>query len=294
MMPTSMTGCGEGIATVGGSTCRVELRSVNNRGFKFSLRSRDGLVGLEPRAEAVVRRRVRRGTVQMALELSGPAAAPPRRLDLAQLAAYLDQLEGFCSGHGVAVPTTVEGLLGLPGVTCEAAPEAAAIERAWPLVAEALERALDGLDNMRRAEGSALAGDMRVICREIGGLVAAIRSRVPEAVERQRTRLHERVASLLAERGVTLTAADLTREIALVADRTDIAEELVRLESHIAQFERYLGEESPGRQLDFLSQELAREANTIAAKSADVEIAHVVVELKTLVERLREQVQNLE
>jgi len=162
------------------------------------------------------------------------------------------------------------------------------------LVAEALERALDGLDTMRRAEAAALVGDMRVICHEIGGLVAAIRTRVPQAVERQRTRLHERVASLLAERGVTLTEADLAREIALVADRTDITEELVRLESHIAQFERFLGEESPGRQLDFLSQELAREANTIAAKSADVEIAHVVVELKTLVERLREQVQNLE
>jgi uncharacterized protein (TIGR00255 family) len=293
-MPTSMTGCGEGIATVGGSTCRVELRSVNNRSFKFSLRSRDGLVGLEPRAEAVVRRRVRRGTVQMTLELSGPAAAPPRRLDVAQLAAYLDQLEDFCSRHGLAVPTTSEGLLGLPGVSCEAASEGASIERAWPLVAEALDRALDQFDGMRRAEGGALAADMLVICGEIGGLVGAIRSRVPQAVERQRMRLHERVASLLAERGVTLTEADLAREIALVADRTDIAEELVRLESHIAQFERFLGEESSGRQLDFLSQELAREANTIAAKSADVEIARVIVELKTLVERLREQVQNLE
>ncbi len=293
-MPASMTGCGAGIATAAEGTCRVEVRSVNNRSFKFSLRSRDGLAALESRAEAAVRERVRRGTVQMNLELSGSAASVTRRIDSVQLAAYLEQLERFCAGHGLAVPTSSDGLLGLPGVTCDAAPDAAAVDRAWPLVSDAIGKALDGLEAMRRAEGAALAADMRLICRGIEGLVAAIRDRVPQAVERQRNRLHDRVAGLLAERGVTLTEADLAREIALVADRTDIAEELVRLESHVAQFERFLAEESPGRQLDFLTQELAREANTIAAKSADVEIAHAVVELKTLVERLREQVQNLE
>jgi uncharacterized protein (TIGR00255 family) len=117
---------------------------------------------------------------------------------------------------------------------------------------------------------------------------------VPQAVARHRERLKDRVATLLADRGVTLTEADFAREVALVADRTDIAEELVRLESHLAQFRSLLAEESTGRQLDFLAQELAREANTVAAKSADVGIAHAVVEVKTLVDRLREQVQNLE
>ena len=104
----------------------------------------------------------------------------------------------------------------------------------------------------------------------------------------------DRVGKLLEARGVTLTEADLTREIVLVADRSDIAEELVRLESHGEQFDRLLEEESPGRSLDFLTQELAREANTIGSKSADVTIAHAVVELKTHVERLRELVQNVE
>jgi uncharacterized protein (TIGR00255 family) len=293
-MPASMTGCGEGIAASAEGTCRVELRSVNNRSFKFSLRSRDGLAGLESRAEAVVRSRVRRGTVQMNLDLVGSVAAAPRGIDNTQLAAYLDQLEDFAARHGLAVPTTIDAFLGLPGVTCDAAADPAAAERAWPLVAEALARALDGLDGMRRAEGAALAADMGGICDEICELVVAIRARVPQAVERQRTRLQERVASVLADRGVTLTEADVAREIALVADRTDIAEELVRLESHLAQFRRLLDEEGSGRQLDFLSQELAREANTIAAKSADVEIAHAVVELKSRIERLREQVQNLE
>ena len=293
-MPTSMTGCGAGLASAGESNCRVELRAVNNRSFKFSMRAGDGLIGLEPRIEALVRRRVRRGTVTMGLELAGPAATAPRRLDRVQLAAYLDELEDFCAGHDLTVPRTVDALLGLPGITSDAAPDADAVERAWPLVAEATAKALDALQGMRLAEGEALAADMRGICGEIAALVSGIRGRVPQAVERHRSRLVERVASLLAERGVTLTEADVAREVALVADRSDIAEELVRLESHLAQFDRLLGEESAGRQLDFLSQELAREANTIAAKSADVEIAHAVVELKTRVDRLREQVQNLE
>jgi len=142
-MPTSMTGCGEGVASAGGSSCRVELRTVNNRAFKFSLRAREGLVGLEPRAEEVVRRRVRRGTIHMGLDLSGPAAVATRRIDHVQLAAYLDELEDFCAGHDLAVPRSVDALLGLPGVTCDAAADSSALEAAWPLVAEALERALD-------------------------------------------------------------------------------------------------------------------------------------------------------
>ena len=293
-MPNSMTGCGEGIATAGDSTCRVELRTVNNRSFKFSLRTREGFVGLEPRVEALVRQRVRRGTIQMTLDLAGAAATVTRRIDAAQLGAYLDQLEDFCAGHDLELPRSISGLLGLPGITADAAAEEAALDRAWPLVAEAVERALTALDAMRRAEGETLAADMRLICGEIAGLVAGIRERVPQAVEQQRVRLLERVSSILAERGVSLAESDVAREIALVADRTDIAEEIVRLASHLAQFDRLLGEESPGRPLDFLAQELAREANTIASKSADVGIAHAVVELKTRIERLREQVQNLE
>lgn len=289
-----MTGCGEGVASASGSSCRVELRSVNNRAFKFALRAREGLIGLEPRAEAVVRRRVRRGTVHMGLDLAGPAAVALRRIDRVQLAAYLDELEDFCAGRVLAVPRAVDALLDLPGVTCDAPADSAALEAAWPLVAAALDRALDALDRMRRVEGQSLADDMVGACTEIGRLVAVIRQRVPHAVARHRERLQERVTALLADRGVTLAEADFAREVALVADRTDIAEELVRLESHLAQFRSLLAEESTGRQLDFLAQELAREANTVAAKSADVGIAHAVVEVKTLVDRLREQVQNLE
>lgn len=293
-MPNSMTGCGEGVAVAGGSGCRVELRSVNNRSLKFSLRAREGFLALETRVEALVRRRVRRGTVHATLELTGPAAAATRRIDRVQLAAYLDDAEAFCAARDLEVPRSIDALLGLPGVTCDEAPGAAALEAAWPLVAEAAERALDALDRMRRAEGEVLAADMRTLCGEIGAVVAVIRERVPQAVDRQRARLLERVSGLLAERGVSLSDGDLAREVALVADRTDVAEELVRLESHVAQCLQLLAEESPGRPLDFLAQELAREANTVAAKSSDVDVARAVVDLKTAVDRFREQVQNLE
>jgi uncharacterized protein (TIGR00255 family) len=293
-MAMSMTGCGEGVASEGNSSCRVELRVVNNRFFKLTLRSRDAFALLEPRIEAAIRSRVRRGAVQMTLDVTGAAAPASRRFDRGQLSAYLDDLEDFCATHRIPMPRTIDGILGLPGILVETPPGTEMIDQTWALVARALAAALDGLERMRRAEGDALALDMRNGCSEIRQSIEAIRQRVPAVLAEQRIRLTDRVTKLLEGSGATLSPADVTREVALIADRSDIAEELVRLESHVAQFDRLLDEESPGRSLDFLAQELAREANTIASKSVDVAIAHMVVELKSRVERLREQLQNIE
>jgi len=290
----SMTGCGEGIASEQGTTCRLEVRSVNNRFFKFSLRCNDGLAPLEQRIEMAVRERIRRGSVQATLELSGRSAPPPRHLDSGQLGAYLDALADFCAARGLPAPTSVDPLLGLPGVFAEAPSDPATAERLWPLVSHALAAALENLDTMRTAEAAALAAGLRGVCREIRMLVAGIAERVPQVLVEYRARLLERVARLLEPQGVPLAPADVAREVALVADRSDIAEELVRLGSHLDQFERLLEEPASGRALDFLTQELGREANTIGSKSADAAIAHTVVEIKTRLERLREQVQNLE
>ena len=293
-MALSMTGCGEGIVSDGESTCRIELRGVNNKHFKLLLRTREGFGGLEGQVEAAIRRRVRRGTVQMTLDVSGPSATPARRLDHGQLGCYLDELEVFCARRDIPLPVSLDGLLGLPGILLDTQPDAAEIEKAWPLVSRALDQALDGFDRMRRAEGAALAADMRATCAEIARLAGEIRERVPQVVIAYRDRLLERVTKLLADRGTTVTEAEIAREVVLVADRTDVAEELVRLQSHVDQFDRLLDEESPGRSLDFLAQELGREANTIASKSLDVQIAHAVVEIKTQIERVREQAQNVE
>ena len=289
-----MTGCGEGMVSAENSTCRVELRVVNNRFFKLALRSRDAFSPLEPRIEAAIRSRIRRGTVQMTLDVTGAAAPAGRRFDRVQLAAYLDDLEDFCATHRIPSPQTIDGILGLPGILLESPPSSDAIDTIWPLVAQSLDAALDRLERMRRAEGDALARDMRNGCTEIRQSIAAIRQRVPAVLAEHRSRLTDRVTKLLEGSGSTLSATDVTREVVLIADRSDIAEELVRLESHVAQFDRLLNEESPGRSLDFLAQELAREANTIASKSVDVAIAHMVVELKSRIERIREQLQNIE
>jgi len=284
-MPLSMTGCGDGTATEGRSACRAEVRSVNNRFLKVSLRAREGFSLLESRVEALVRRHVRRGAVQVTLEVTGPAAPAGRSLDAAQLDTYLGQLESLCAARNLPPPKSLDGLLGLPGILVESVPSAETVEAAWPLVERALSAALEGHDRMRRTEGEALARDMRAACQSIREVAAGIRLRVPNVVAEQRERLKERVGRILEQQGLALAEGDVAR---------DIAEELVRLESHVAQFERLLGEDAPGRSLDFLAQELTREANTIASKSLDVETAHAVVELKTPIEQLREQVQNVE
>jgi uncharacterized protein (TIGR00255 family) len=289
----SMTGCGEGVAADNAVSCRVELRCVNNRFFKFSLRARDGFAALETRAEATVRRRVRRGSVQMALDLSGGAAAA-RRLDAAQLSAYLDDLADFCAARGLAAPARAEALLDLPGVVVDRVVDNSVVERSWPIVARALDTALDALDDMRLAEGRTLAADLRATCGDIRDLAATVACRGPRVIEDHRRRLLDRLTATLDPQGITVSPGDVAREVAIVAEKCDIGEELVRLGSHVDQFERLLETEAAGRQLDFLAQELSREANTIASKSPDAEIAHAVVEIKSRIERLREQVQNIE
>jgi len=263
-MARSMTGCGEGFADSQGVVCRVEIRSVNHRHFKCVIRTREGFHLLEP------------------------------RLDREQLGAYFDDWKSFCAGRGLPAPQAIDPLLSLPGVLQESPPDTAAVEASWPVIQSAAAAALDQLDAMRRAEGDALVADLSQACEEIDRLVAVIRQRVPAVVAEHRERLLERVAKVLESHQASLSENDLIRDVALLADRSDISEELVRLESHIEQFRSLLADTAPGRSLDFLAQELGREANTIGSKSVDVTIAHAVVDLKSQIERIREQAANIE
>ncbi|NDH95734.1 MAG: YicC family protein [Planctomycetia bacterium] len=274
--------------------CRVEIRSVNHRHFKCTIRTREGFHLLEPRLEAALRERIRRGSLQVSLEVTGTAVPSGRRLDREQLAAYLDDWESFCDTRGLPTPQAIDPLLGLPGVLQDSPPDTAAVEASWPVIQTATTAALDQLDAMRRAEGDALVADLEQACQEIDRLVTVIRQRVPEVVAEHRLRLLERVAKVLESHQASLSENDLIREVALLADRSDISEELVRLESHVEQFRSLLADTAPGRSLDFLAQELGREANTIGSKSVDVTIAHAVVDLKSQIERIREQAANIE
>jgi uncharacterized protein (TIGR00255 family) len=168
----------------------------------------------------------------------------------------------------------------------------------WPILEEAVSLAINELQTMRRKEGESMVTDLRENCRQLGEWIAQIEQFVPRVAEQYRAKLHERIGRVMAEQNLTLEPADLIREVALFADRSDISEEIVRFRSHLTQFNGVIEESTPkdgcGRRLDFLTQEMFREVNTIGSKANDSDITKVVVELKTVIERIREMVQNIE
>ena len=293
-MATSMSGCGEATCTREGTTCRAEVRAVNNRFFKLTTRSREGLEMFEARIEAVLRETIRRGSVHVSIDFSGRNAPGRRQLDVDQLESYLSDLMAFSESRGLHIPPTVTSLLSLPGVVVEQRADASSLERQWPLIEETLREAVESLQSMRVAEGAAMTASIHGWCGGIRQRVGGIRQRLPEMLDAHRQKLRDRLERVLDGHPEAVSSVDLAREMAIIADRTDVAEELVRLESHVDQVERLLGDESPGRSLDFLAQELAREVNTIASKSVDVAISQTAVDLKSTVEQIRELVQNIE
>jgi uncharacterized protein (TIGR00255 family) len=165
----------------------------------------------------------------------------------------------------------------------------------WPAISRVLQAAMENLAQMRVREGRAMGDDLSANCRIIAAGVEEIERRAPLVLDAYRARLEERLGKLLSENKVTLDAADVIREVSLYADRADISEEIVRLKSHLDQFGAIMKlPESSGRKLEFLTQELFREANTIGSKASDVEIAKQVIEIKTAIERIREMIQNIE
>jgi uncharacterized protein (TIGR00255 family) len=284
-----MTGHGSAHRHAAGVAVAVELRTVNNRYFKLSLRSSEGYAALEPLIEEAVRKSIKRGTVQIDLRIDRELSADDVSLNLAVLQGYREKLKQFT---GEALPW--EALLELPGVVLEKAVNDSAEDR-WPLIAPVLEEALARHTQMRRKEGDAMARDLKANCGEVGQVLDAVAQRAPAVVEAYRARLTEKINALLADLGVRVGPADVVREVGLFAERCDISEEIVRLRSHLQQFEATLAEkESNGRKLDFVVQEMFRETNTIGSKANDAEIARHVVQIKTAIERIREMIQNVE
>jgi uncharacterized protein (TIGR00255 family) len=290
-----MTGFGEAQHQDQGLAITVELRTINNRYFKFSLRSSEGYGLLEPQIEGVVRERIKRGTVQATLRVTRLHAEDTYSLNLAVLRAYHVQLDQYYQQHHMPLMTSVDPLLGLQGVVNEAAVSFEQAEATWPLIEATLREALAHLEKMRVDEGNNMMRDLMDNCRLIGSEVDAIAARAPLTVDNYRNRLTDRVKKALEEFAVELNPTDLLREISIFTERVDISEEIVRLRSHLSQFEEITKDrESNGRKLEFLIQEMFREINTIGSKSTDVDIARRVIDMKTAVERLREMIQNVE
>lgn len=288
-----MTGFGRGEAAGRGRSFTVEVQSVNHRFLEVRCRAPKRLVGLEPRIQQAVQQRFARGHFEISIldkDLEGQSRT--LRVDVPLARQYVDALRGLQRELGLPGEVTVEMLSGQREfIAVEDSEES--LDETWRELTPVLTGALDALEEMRGREGQSLAAVMAKHLDEVEAILAGIVARAPGLARAQRDRLRERVAELL--NGRLPDPARLEQEVALLADRGDIAEECDRLKSHLVQFRLVLTQAGPqGRRLDFLLQEMNREVNTIGSKAADAALAHDVVSLKTVVERLREQVQNIE
>ena len=291
----SMTGQGSARVARDGISVAVEVRTVNSRYFKLSLRTSDGYASLEPRVDELVRRSIRRGTVQIDVRVEREAAPDQFRLNESVVLGYLKQIRAMATRLQLDDTVGLESLLLLPGVAAENAAALCDGNGCWPVVQEALEKSLQKLAQMRREEGSAMAVDLLENCRIISSELDAIEKRAPCVVDNYRQRLTERINRMLAEHNLAIQPTDMIREVGLFAERSDISEEIVRLRSHIDQFRAIMqAADAEGRKLEFITQEMFREANTIGAKANDAEISCRVIEVKTAIERIREMIQNVE
>ncbi len=296
-MLCSMTGYGEASYQSDTLHLAIELRTVNNRYLKVSLRATEPYNLLESEFEKVIRRVVRRGTIQVHLRCQRQLSPQDFQINGVALQSYATQLRKLSGELGLAEQGHVllSQILTLPGVVPEPATAAYRPDEEWPILEKALDQALGRLQAMRQEEGRAMAQELMQMRDHIGQQLEHIRARVPRVAGLYRDRLLERVRNLLGELDVQIDRSDLIKEVAIFAERSDIAEEVVRLASHLDQFQEIINEpESAGRKLEFLTQEMFRETNTIGSKASDVEISRHVVEIKGTLEKVRELVQNIE
>lgn len=294
-MLLSMTGYGEARWQNDVLSIAIELRALNNRYMKVSVRAPEPYHLLEPDIERVLRGSLRRGTVQVALQVRRQPQSGDYRLNPVALRAYYDQLHEFQHSLGVTGDVGFGAMLALPGVVAEPDSMARDPGSDWALVEPVLQQALSKLQVMRKAEGHAMEEELLGLCQTVKQHLEQIRARAPQVVENFRDKLYERVRNLLKQMDVEIDRGELIKEVAVFAERSDIGEEIVRLGSHVRQFHEIVHEpESTGRKLEFLIQELFREANTIGSKANDVEIARHVVEIKGAIEKMRELIQNVE
>ncbi len=289
----SMTGFGAATNDRSGLALRVEARSVNHKYLQVKVRLPGELSYLEPEVDALVRKKIERGALSLTVSLPSTASLSPLTIDTAVAKRYERMLTDLAKELGLEPRVELETIAGLPGVLTGMV-DTRALQRGRRATLQTIAAALDALTEMREREGDALAADLEKNAAAVGRVTARIEKRMPGVVRAHHKALRARVAELIDDRA-SLQPSDLAREVALIADRMDVSEELTRLASHLDQLSRLLAKKGPvGRSLDFLVQEFLREANTIGSKCNDARVSHDVVELKTLIERLREQVQNIE
>jgi len=293
-MLLSMTGFGEAETADGVRSVSVEVRAVNNRYLKINQRLSETLANRESSIEKIIRQFVKRGTIQVQARVNRSDREATYRLNAETLNCYREQLQEFHRHHPMEGDVTLGSLLHLPGVV-EEATVTRSDEDAWPLAEPAVVAALEQFNAMRRVEGQAMEKDMLQNIDTISEAIALIENRTPQVTEDYTSRLQERLEKLLAPHETSVEPSDIVREVALFAERSDISEEVVRLQSHIEQFRGTIhADDGIGRRLEFVTQEMFRETNTIGSKANDTEISKHVIDIKAAIERIREMVQNIE
>jgi len=293
-MLRSMTGFGSAEGRIEGVEYAVEIRSFNNRYFKGVIKLPECLCQAESDVEKLLRVRLNRGTVVVAVRMRLPDELAAYRVNAAALQRYLDELKPLEIDANPALRIDLGSLLQLPGV-CEPQPLDEVVERSRDGLLGLVSQAVDGVMTMRLAEGKGLRADVMARCGEIEANLEIVCQRAPLVVQAYHERLAARVKELTNAAKADIDEEYLAREVAVFAERCDVAEEISRLRSHLEQFRGAADSPEPaGRKLDFIAQEMLREANTIASKANDAEIARAVVEIKTAIDRIKEQVQNVE
>jgi len=288
----SMTGFGIGEAALGEGRVALELRALNHRFLEVRVRVPNEIADHASFLEQLARERLMRGRFDVGARLVG-SAVPPVRFSRERARAVYQALLELRDALAPGTDVPLSAVTALPElVTSPVELDSEALQNALRI---AFEGALLRLGVMREREGAALRREVELRLESCRRVLEGIRTRSGNLVESYRTRLRDRVDRLLSGTSVSIETGRLETELALLADKSDISEEIVRLTSHFDQFQEFLEVEGPvGRRLEFLLQEIGREANTIGSKSQDAPIAHRVVELKAEIERIREQVQNVE
>jgi len=296
-MIRSMTGFGEASGEEDGAQFFLELRSINAKYFKSVLRLPDDLQGLEAELESDLRRRLTRGTVTLSVKCSDTTGEAAQTINHEALERYVEQARRAPSVSDGAVAFDLGSLLGLPGVLQPATNDESRLDRGRRAISKLLEKASAQLIDRRRREGELLYTELESLQSRIAERLRRIAGRAPGVVEAYNDRLRARVEAMLEDASVATEPGDLIREVAVFAEKSDISEEIQRLSGHIEQFRELVAapDDAPvGRTLDFLAQEMLREANTIGSKCNDAEISREIVEIKGAIDRIKEQVQNVE
>ncbi len=295
-MIKSMTGYGRAEGRIAGIDYTIEIKTVNNRYLRTAIKLPESVTFLEEDIDRLLRQKLSRGTVNYVLRIRGTTVDNLCDIDENGLRNIAGKLENICNTDNINATIDLAVLLSLPGMIKPLEPDAKTTDLTREGIHALSEQALEQLERMRIAEGQFLNNDLQTHGNNIRKELGQIYTRRSIVIQEYGRKLKKRVDELLAEAKLKLDEETLAREVAVFAERSDISEEIARLQSHLQQFDqtRQSDDGQAGRRLDFICQEMLREANTIASKSADVDICQRVVNIKCSIDRIKEQIQNIE